>query len=251
MPLMLTLRSLRPVLFAVVTPFMRFWGKLWMRLWGCTVPASARINGRPLLWMHRGRLVIGERVAISSVSAIYEPGQTFSRCMFSTTPDGLIEIGDDSHLSGVVISAHKSVTIGKRVMIGGGTRILDSQYHPIDTLPRIPSTAPEARPIVIEDDVWLSLDVLVLPGVRIGRGSVIGARSVVTSDIPPMVVAAGIPAKVIRPVRLPGASMEVDTATDSILPRASALSPPLQAFDSVFAQTAASAQAPRARGKPF
>ena len=52
--------------------------------------------------------------------------------------------------------------------------------------------------IIIEDDVWVGANTIILPGVRIGRGSVLGAGSVVTKDIPPMVVAAGNPARVVR-----------------------------------------------------
>jgi acetyltransferase-like isoleucine patch superfamily enzyme len=64
---------------------------------------------------------------------------------------------------------------------------------------RIRPFAPvERAPIVIEDDVWLGTGVIVLPGVRIGRGAIVGALSVVTRDVPPLHVVAGQPAKTIR-----------------------------------------------------
>lgn len=53
-------------------------------------------------------------------------------------------------------------------------------------------------PIVIEDDVWLAAGVTVLPGVRIGKGSVISAGSLVNVNIPPMSLAGGVPCKIIR-----------------------------------------------------
>lgn len=56
----------------------------------------------------------------------------------------------------------------------------------------------ELKPVVIEEDVWIGTHALVLPGVRIGRGSIIGAGAVVTSDLPPYSVAVGSPARVIR-----------------------------------------------------
>lgn len=57
-----------------------------------------------------------------------------------------------------------------------------------------------AKPIVIEDDVWLAANVTVCGGVTIGKGSIIGAGSVVTRDIPENVIAAGVPCRVIRKI---------------------------------------------------
>jgi acetyltransferase-like isoleucine patch superfamily enzyme len=54
------------------------------------------------------------------------------------------------------------------------------------------------KPIRIERNVWIGFDACVLPGVTIGEGSVIGAKSVVTADVPPFTVVAGNPARVIR-----------------------------------------------------
>lgn len=53
-------------------------------------------------------------------------------------------------------------------------------------------------PIIIEDDVWLGYGVIVLSGVRIGRGAIIGAGSVVTKDVPAGAIAVGMPARVMR-----------------------------------------------------
>jgi acetyltransferase-like isoleucine patch superfamily enzyme len=55
-------------------------------------------------------------------------------------------------------------------------------------------------PVVIEEDCWLGTGAIVLPGVRIGRGSIVAAGAVVTKDIPPLSVAMGVPAKVARQV---------------------------------------------------
>ena len=57
-----------------------------------------------------------------------------------------------------------------------------------------------SRPITLEEDVWIGANAVVCGGVTIGKGSVIGAGSVVTRDIPAGVVAAGVPCRVIRPV---------------------------------------------------
>ena len=57
-----------------------------------------------------------------------------------------------------------------------------------------------SEPIVVEDKVWIGSNAVVLPGGRIGYGSVIGAGSVVSRDIPPMVVAVGTPCRPLRPI---------------------------------------------------
>lgn len=91
-----------------------------------------------------------------------------------------------------------AVTIGDRVMLAPHVSILTAN-HPLRPEERLKGVANE-KPVVIEDDVWIGLGAIVCPGVRIGKGSVIGAGSVVTKDIPPRSVAVGNPAKVIKSV---------------------------------------------------
>ena len=91
-----------------------------------------------------------------------------------------------------------TVTIGNNVMIAPNVT-LATAGHPI--VPDIRITGQQfSLPIVIEDNVWLGTGVIVNPGVTIGRNSVIGAGSVVTKSIPPDVVAAGVPCRVLRPI---------------------------------------------------
>ena len=91
-----------------------------------------------------------------------------------------------------------TVTIGNNVMIAPNVT-LATAGHPID--PDIRITGQQfSLPIVIEDNVWLGTGVIVNPGVTIGRNSVIGAGSVVAKSIPPDVVAAGVPCRVLRPI---------------------------------------------------
>jgi maltose O-acetyltransferase len=88
------------------------------------------------------------------------------------------------------------VTIGDRVLIASAVQFLAAD-HPRDVATR--STGLEnGRPIVIEDDAWIGGGAILCPGVTIGRGSIIGAGSVVTRDVPAGVVAAGNPCRVLR-----------------------------------------------------
>lgn len=90
------------------------------------------------------------------------------------------------------------IEVGDNVMMAPNV-VLATAAHPI--LPKLRAkTYQYNAPIRIGDDCWLGAGVIVLPGVTIGRGSVIGAGSVVTKDIPENVVAFGVPCRVIRPI---------------------------------------------------
>jgi maltose O-acetyltransferase len=88
------------------------------------------------------------------------------------------------------------VKIGENVRIAPYTIILDSDFHDIkDHFADGPS-----KPVIIEDNVWLATRCTILKGVRIGKGSVVAAGSVVTKDVPPNCIVAGVPARVIKEI---------------------------------------------------
>ena len=90
------------------------------------------------------------------------------------------------------------ITIGENCFIGPNCGMYTAN-HPLCYEERNRGFE-QAAPITIGDNVWIGGDVTILPGVTIGEGAVIGAGSVVTRDIPPGVVAAGNPCRVLRPV---------------------------------------------------
>ncbi|MFJ8504932.1 sugar O-acetyltransferase [Streptomyces avermitilis] len=90
------------------------------------------------------------------------------------------------------------IRIGNGVMIAPSVT-LTTTGHPVHPSGRV-DYGRFSEPIVIEDKVWIGSNVVVLPGVRIGYGSVIGAGSVVSRSIPPMTVAVGTPCRVLRPI---------------------------------------------------
>jgi maltose O-acetyltransferase len=88
------------------------------------------------------------------------------------------------------------VTIGRNVKLGPRVQII-AGFHPTD--PVVRSAGPElAAPVTIGDDVWIGAGAIIGPGVTIGAGTTIGAGSVVTRDVPPRVVAVGVPCRVLR-----------------------------------------------------
>lgn len=117
------------------------------------------------------------------------------RCNYGTH----IEIGEKTFISfNVSMIDVGKIKIGSHVLIGPGTGIFTA-IHPTD--PDIRATGVQgAEPIIIEDKVWIGGNVTILPGIRIGEGSIIGAGSVVTKDIPSMSVVGGNPARIIRKI---------------------------------------------------
>jgi acetyltransferase-like isoleucine patch superfamily enzyme len=116
-----------------------------------------------------------------------------------------LTVGDHTFLGHlVVISCAASVRIGKHCLIAAGVQISDYDGHPVDAERRRAgdSTPPEGvRPVTIGDDVWIGASAIVLKGVTIGDRSVVGAGAVVTRDVPPDVVVAGNPARVVKRLR--------------------------------------------------
>ncbi|KAJ5589793.1 Maltose/galactoside acetyltransferase [Penicillium hetheringtonii] len=92
------------------------------------------------------------------------------------------------------------ITIGERVLFGPNVCIYGAT-HPMDPAKRMGLKGPEAgKEVHIEDDVWIGGSAIILAGVRVGKGSTVGAGSVVTRDVPPFHFVAGNPARVIRRV---------------------------------------------------
>jgi len=110
-----------------------------------------------------------------------------------------ISIGSGTFINyGAVVLDSATVTIGDQVQVGTGVHLLTAE-HPLN--PEERRTGIEtARPITIEDGVWIGSGAIICPGVTIGENSVIGAGSVVTKDVEPGVLAYGNPCQVVRPL---------------------------------------------------
>lgn len=109
-----------------------------------------------------------------------------------------VSLGDRSGI-GVNAKIHGACTIGNQVMMGENCTII-TRNHRFDRtdIPMMDQGFEDERPVSIGSDVWIGDNVTILPGVHIGDGCVIGAGAVVTRDIPPYTIAAGVPARVIR-----------------------------------------------------
>jgi acetyltransferase-like isoleucine patch superfamily enzyme len=120
---------------------------------------------------------------------------------FRQLPHAGIRIGRDSLISEyTVIRGQGGVTIGDRVYTSPMTQIIAVNHVFEDPERPFVEQGITAEGIVIEDDVWLGASAVVTDGVRIGRGAVIAAGAVVTADVPPHTLVAGVPARVVREV---------------------------------------------------
>lgn len=117
----------------------------------------------------------------------------FSGVHLECWEDAAIRIGNGTYLNrNTEIVAARSVSIGRDCKIARDVIIMDTDQH------ALPNGRLVAEPVVIGDRVWIGARAIVLKGVSIGHDAVIGAGSVVTRDVPPGAVAAGVPARVLR-----------------------------------------------------
>lgn len=121
-------------------------------------------------------------------------------CVGNLVIGGNVTIGNNAsfnHNVFIVGGSDLGVTIGSNVLIGPNVVIRSSDHIFADSKIPIREQGHIHGTIIIEDDVWLGANVVVTKNVKIGRGSVIGAGSVVTKNIPEYSIAVGVPAKVV------------------------------------------------------
>ncbi|MEB2629674.1 acyltransferase [Peribacillus frigoritolerans] len=148
----------------------------------------------------RNKLSIGDHVTINSSFLSNLVGMYQRTIIVTRTPDAEITIGNNVGISGATIYARKSIIIGDHTLIGGNTKIIDNDFHPVDPEVRrkTPNEHMGIRPIEIGKNVFIGCNCLILKGAKIGDNAVIGAGSVVNGEIPANCVAVGNPARVVR-----------------------------------------------------
>jgi acetyltransferase-like isoleucine patch superfamily enzyme len=148
------------------------------------------VHGDVLEMLREGRLEVGD-------GALLEPG------VWLTAPaPGRIVIGPGSFLNlGVMVAALDRVEIGAHCMLANGCLVTDADHRFDDPDRPVPWQGFTSKgPTTIGDNVWCGAHVVITSGVTVGERCVIGANSVVTADLPPFSLAAGAPARVLRPI---------------------------------------------------
>jgi maltose O-acetyltransferase len=173
----LVAKSLRYALEILTAP-------LWLRAATFLGP-GVRTLGRPRI-DNGGTLRIGAGTLLRSINVPVE---------LVVGPGATLEIGEQCRLNyGVSIGAMGEVRLGDRVRLGPYVMIVDTEFHDVYDRDKMP----EPRRVVIEDDVFVGAKASILPGVTVGRGSIVGTASVVAADVPPFTMVLGVPARAVR-----------------------------------------------------
>jgi acetyltransferase-like isoleucine patch superfamily enzyme len=152
--------------------------------------ANVFIGDRVLIYQRKA----GGAVRIGDKSRIYRDN------IIETDREGSLTIGEQSsiHPRGQINAYVQPIRIGSGVMIAPNCALYSYNHGVAPNLPIRKQPLESNGPIVIEDDAWLGVNVTVLSGVRIGKGAIIGANSLVTKDVPDGAIAMGVPARVVK-----------------------------------------------------
>lgn len=180
---------------ARISQGVRIWK--YKRMSTCRHVTGSPIVWQPVLYLGSGRIVLGRDVEFGWPSS---SGFHSGYCHIeATTPESIVEIGDCAQINNgsIVKSEGPGIRIGAHALLGSHVCIYDSDFHDLDPRRRR-GGHPLTGAVELGENVFVGDGALILKGVTVGKDSVIGAGSVVTSSIPARVVAAGNPARVIR-----------------------------------------------------
>lgn len=153
----------------------------------------------------RGKNIkLGNKVRIHSSETTNVIGGD-TRTILKTIGNGKIEIGDNCGISNSTFVSQSMIKVDDNVMIGGSCKFYDTDFHSLDYKLRmsVPDKTIVSKDIHINEGVFIGAHSIILKGVEIGKYSVVGAGSVVASDIPAGEIWAGNPAKFIKKVPKP------------------------------------------------
>ena len=171
--------------------------KLLIKVFSGVSLRDATIKGIPLIRI-RGEYKIGAGLRLNS-GLFWNPIGGANRMCLVVEPNAKLQIGKNFAASNCSIFCRLNIVIGNNVMVGGGARIWDTDFHDLRIERRLlQSDRGISRPIEIGDNVFIGSNSIILKGVIIGNDAVIGAGSVVHGDIPPNSVYAGNPAKEVK-----------------------------------------------------
>ena len=174
--------------------------KLGMKFLGVKYGKNMKLVGWPFVFKFPGsEITIGDNCCVNS-SFMSNLLGLHQRTILVARYGGKITIGNNVGMSGVTIYSWNKINIGDNTLIGANTKIIDTDFHPIDSEMRKKNefSGIKTAPINIGTNVFVGCEVIITKGTNIGNNCVIGAGSVVHGTFGDNVVIAGNPAKVIR-----------------------------------------------------
>ena len=154
--------------------------------------------GRGVVANHRLIIKGPGMVEIGDMANLFAFGTGRRTRLVARTPGARIVIGENARLNGAEIHCDTLVEVGPDCIVGQAL-LIDTDMHSLAPDRRTNPDAPvRTEPVILERAVWVARGASILPGVRVGEGSVVGHGAVVTTDVPPGVVVAGNPARVVR-----------------------------------------------------
>ena len=161
---------------------------------------NLQINGRLYVVSNKYNWIkIGDNVHINSCRGANPIGGDAKTILFAGVK-GTISIGDNCGISNATLFARESIEVGNNVLIGGGVKIYDTDFHWLDYERRISEVGGVTLPVTIKDGAFVGAHTIILKGVTVGTKSIIGAGSVITKSIPDGEIWAGNPAHFIRKI---------------------------------------------------
>ena len=186
------------------------WYKLVMKMTKVRYGKNLLLKGAPVIFNKKGaELTIGDNVTIKSSFLSNLVGLYSKTIIVTRAPGAYIRIGNNVGMSGVTIYARKGIEIGENTAIGGNTKILDNDFHPIEAEARNKLLADKnggdsdlvpAKPIKIGKNCFIGCNAIILKGTELGDGCVVGAGAVVSGKFESDSVIVGNPARVIKKV---------------------------------------------------
>jgi len=177
------------------------WFKFFMKANRVKYGKNLILKGVPIIYnKSKAKLILGDNVTIKSSFFSNLVGLYQRTIIVTRTEDAEIYIGNNVGISGATIYARKSIKIGDNTNIGGNTKILDNDFHPLEIEARNADIKEKigTRPIVIGKNCFIGCNALILKGTELGDGCVVGAGAVVSGKFEENTVIAGNPAKIIK-----------------------------------------------------
>lgn len=176
------------------------WNLLLFKYYKVHIGKNLRCDGKIVIQGRGGEYTIGNNVHIISKEFLNPVGG--GRTVLQTLEDGIIKIGNNVGISHAILCAREKIIIEDNVLIGGGVKVYDNDFHSIEYTYRMqkPDKHIKRGAIRIKEGAFIGAHSIILKGVEIGKHSIVGAGSVVSRNIPDGEIWAGNPVQFIKKI---------------------------------------------------